>query len=244
MQIHAKRTISVLIVAAAVAALWVVNLRACSNISPSSSRYPKIRASPNFFINVTLLKTGPLRSPVASFWAATNKDSECTYFGSQGGVPTTVVYDFWYPLPLTEVNGVLKGILAYDRFDPGPCGFQYRETSYRYQMPFDVPPSNNDHWLPMISDDPSRMMGNSTEERVDLWCSIYVYSDGEKSQNCGKLRGETYGEHAMISQSQLDAAVAAGMKDPPALIHPNTRSVIIQLHNLDAPDHDLSIRTE
>ena len=48
----------------------------------------------------------------------------------------------------------------------------------------------------------------------------------------------------MISQAQFDAAAAAGMKDAPALIHANTRTLIIQLHNLDAPDHDLGIRTE
>jgi hypothetical protein len=243
MQTRTKIATYLLATVAVVAGLWIVNLRACTNISPGSALFPTIRESPNFFINVTLLKAGALRSPVASYWAATIKDPDCTYLGSAGGVPARVVYDFFYPLPFADVKGVSRGILAYDRFNPGHCWFQYRGTDYRTEMFFDVPlsplsPSNNSGWLPIVSDDSSKL-GESPEERVDLWCTV-----NGKSQYCGDLKVRTFGEHPMISKAQFDAAVAAGMKDPPALIHANTRTLIIQLHNLDAPDHDLGIRTE
>jgi hypothetical protein len=144
-------------------------------------------------------------------------------------VPARLGYSVTVPLSFSGEGTTSHSKFAFDMYEPGLCGYKFMALSYR------VDPGVGATQLPLITykDDPSMPV----EASVDLWCfpapgSTDDWCDTMSAaamQNVGKA--EQYRLPRLPTPEQAAAAKVNGDHEPPALVGPNTRSLIIRVHD-------------
>ena len=212
--------------------LMLCALAACgSNVSPGDEQYPVPNKNPQRPLDITLIQAPSVRAefPVtfyAANWLGTHKD-KCTYSGFGGGVPARVVYTVTVPLLFKARGDALHSNFAFDMFERGFCGYEFRSLEYR------VDP-NLALQLILYKDDPSL----PNEVSVDLWC--YPAMGSANDYSCDSMTAAAMQNTNATAASrrpwlptkeQAATAKANGDKEPPALLGPNTHSLIIRVHD-------------
>jgi hypothetical protein len=204
-----------------------------SNVHPGDQEFPVVRANPQRLLNVTLIRPPAVRAIINVRWAATNYQgpnaAACTFFGTSAGAPSHVRFSIVEPLPVSGQGRVLHGQLAFDKYEPGRCGYEFTTVGYRIL-------SSDDSELELISY--RENLALPAEARVDLWC--YSSPNGDL---CFSLSWALAQISPRITHKEAEIARSNGAKEPPALVRPNTRAVVIQLHDLNGPAPEVAIAT-
>jgi hypothetical protein len=218
------------------AALMLCILAACGrNVGPGDAQYPILNTKPQRTIDITLIEEKSVRPVFRMEWWAKNMkgpyEGTCTFWHPAGGGaigPQRWPYSITVPLSFTNEGGVLRSHFAFDLYEPGLCGYEFIALSYR------VDPGVGATQLPLITykDDPSMPV----EVSVDLWCFPASSTDdwcdtmsAAAIQNVG--RAEQYRIPRLPTPEQAAAAKVNGDHEPPALVGPNTRSLIIRVND-------------
>ena len=204
-------------------------LAACGrNVEPGDAQYPVLSKSPQRPLDITLIQAPTVREQFSVYWYAGNfTNQKCSYSGFSSGAPARVGYSITVPLSFSAGSGALHNMFAFDMYEPGLCGYKfgglsYRSGPYAYSMQ-----------LIQYKDDPSL----PNEASVDLWCFPAL---GPPSQDywCESISAASIQSPPPATQmprlptrEQAAAAKANGDKEPPALVGPNTRSLIIRVHD-------------
>jgi hypothetical protein len=216
-------------------ALILCTLAGCGrNVEPGEAQYPVLNKSPRRPLEITLIQASTVRAQFPVYWYAENShganESKCTYWGSNQGVPARLGYSIMVPVPFSASGGALRSQFAFDMYEPGLCGYKFIALFYR------VDPGYDGSKLDLIQykDDPSL----PSEASVDLWC--YPAGSGSADDWCDSMsaastqnigRAEQYRIPRLPTPEQAAASKANGDKAPPALVGPNTRSLIIRVHD-------------
>jgi hypothetical protein len=217
-------------------ALILCALAACGrNVEPGDAQYPVFNKSPRRILNITLISPPSVKAEFLSDWFAYNSRlyaDKCAYSGFGGGVPADVGYSIMVPLSFSGIGTVLHSKFAFDMYEPGLCGYRFLGLFYGGS-----PASPSQMPLPELityKDDPSL----PDEASVDLWC--YPKMGSAKDYDCDSITAASIQNINaapanrrpwLPTQEQAAAAKANGDNEPPALIGPNTRSLLIRVHD-------------
>jgi hypothetical protein len=219
------------------AAFMMLLVVACGNIQPGDSEFPKVNTDPHLVMDVTVIQPPYMQEPIYVWWTARNRDDlACSYFGgSGGGTPGFGVYMFHEPLQLSGSGGLKHGRLVIDKYEPGRCKYEYLSTVFRISR--DVYDGNG----VLLIDYSYGPKSAPARVRVDLWCnsdsSRANWSCSDRLFHTQPIRADEVG----LTLDQINKAVESGAQDPPVLVGPDTHTLVIQLHDLSRPDHDLAI---
>jgi hypothetical protein len=146
-----------------------------------------------------------------------------------GLFPGPVAYTVITHLSFSGGGGGLHSRFAFDMYEPGLCGYGFYAWFYR------VDPGADSILLHLVEYKDDALL--PVEASVDLWCYPTAGSAGDY---CGSLsaaasqnvsRAEEYRIPGLPTQEQAAAAKANGDRPPPALVGPNTRSLVIRVHD-------------
>jgi hypothetical protein len=205
---------------------------ACSrNVEPGDAQYPVLKKSPQRPLDITLIQAPTVKAGFTVEWyAAYSKganESKCTFSGYDP-FPVRVPYSFTMPLSFVADGAGLHSNFAFDMYEPGLCGYKFVALTYR------VGPQTIPAQLIQYRDDPSL----PNDASVDLWCYPMTGSpvdywcdsmSAASSQNIG--HAEQYRLPRLPTPEQAAAARANGDREPPALVGPNTHSLVIRVHD-------------
>jgi len=210
-------------------------LAACGrNVEPGDAQYPVLNKTPQRPLEITLIQDPNVKADLPVWWYAYDSkganEDKCTYLGFNGGfLPGTVGYSIREHLSFSDNGTRLHSKFAFDMYEPGLCGYRFYAWFYR------VDPGSDSILLQLVEykDDASLPV----EASVDLWCYPSTVSTGDycdsmsaaASQNVN--RAEQYRIPRLPTPEQAAAAKANGDRAPPALVGPNTRSLIIRVHD-------------
>lgn len=199
------------------------------NVEPGDAQYPLLNKSPQRPLEITLIQAPTVREQFSVYWYAGYFTNEkCSYSGFSSGAPARVGYSITVPLSFSSSNGALRSKFAFDMYEPGLCGYKFGGLSYRsgpdaYSMPAQ---------LIQYKDDPSL----PNEASVDLWCfpvlgSTHDYWCESISAASNQSPPPATQMPRLPTREQAAAAKANGDKEPPALVGPNTNSLVIRVHD-------------
>jgi len=130
---------------------------------------------------------------------------------------------------MTRSGNVLHGQLVLDKYLPGDCGWAFAGADYSVL----IGPSGNSSSLLRI--DP-----NNVTARTDMYCR-----NMNKTEFCGSAHGWSSMPDSPITPADYQELLRSGDAHAvPAYIAPSSRSVLIQFHDVDAPDHGRTILSE
>jgi hypothetical protein len=213
------------------AALMLCALAACGwNVGPGDAQYPVLNEKPQRPLDITLIQAPTVKAVFPVYWFAENHQGanyyKCGYWGSAGGVPDHLGYSIMAPLVFSQNDGRPHSKFAFDMYEPGLCGYKFIALFYQ------VDPGYDGSKLELIqyNDDPSL----PSEVSVDLWC-FPVNNGGSAGDWCDTMRAASVNAGAtnprLPTPEQVAAAKANGDKEPPAQVGPNTRSLIVRVHD-------------
>ena len=205
-------------------------LAACGrNVEPGDAQYPVLNQSPQRHLDITLIQAPDVKEQFLVYWYAGNFTNEkCSYSGFSSGAPARVGYSITVPLSFSSSDGALRSKFAFDMYEPGLCGYKFGGLSYRLGPDaYSVPEQ-----LIRYKDDPSL----PNEASVDLWCfpvlgSTQDYWCESISAASNQSPPPATQMPQLPTREQAAAAKANGDMEPPALVGPNTRSLIIRVHD-------------
>ena len=234
-QIHLGNWVSTVIRKSFVIALMLCVLAACKrNVEPGDAQYPVLNKNPQRPLDVTLIQDPTVRADLPVYWRAYNSsggnEDKCTYSGANGGLfPGPVAYSVIDHLSFSGNSDRLQSRFFFDMYEPGLCGYGFYAWFYR------ADPGADSILLHLVEykDDDSL----PAEASVDLWCYPTTGSAGDycdslsaaSSQNVN--RAEQYRISGLPTPEQASVAKANGDRQPPALVGPNTRSLVIRVHD-------------
>ena len=205
-------------------------LAACGrNVEPGDAQYPVLNQSPQRPLDITLIQAPTVSEQFSVYWHAGYFTNEkCSYSGFSSGAPARVGYSITVPLSFSTSDGALRSKFAFDMYEPGLCGYKFGALSYRVGPDaYSVPEQ-----LIRYKDDPSL----PNEASVDLWCfpvlgSTQDYWCESISAASNQSPPPATQMPRLPTREQAAAAKANGDKEPPAPVGPNTRSLIIRVHD-------------
>lgn len=215
--------------------LIVCSLAACGkNVAPGDAQYPVLNKHPQRLLTITLIQDPTVRAVFPVRWEATKlqraNESACTYSGMAGGGPSPVSFHVDDFLIFNNSGSEVHTQFAFDKYEPGLCGYSFTALFYRIDPSSDPLKSR----LIQVTDDPNLPETAS----VDLWCFPV---DTSTEDWCDSMRAasiqsppskpEQYRIPGLPTPEQAAAAKANGDKEPPALVGPNTRSLVIRVHD-------------
>jgi hypothetical protein len=209
-------------------------LTACGlNVEPGDTQYPVLNKSRKRSLDITLIQAPRVQAIFPVRWYGEDSHSherDCTYWGSAQGVPARLGYSITVPLLFTGAGTTSQSQFAFDMYEPGLCGYKFVDLFYR------VDPGYDGLKLDLILYKDNHSLPNETS--VDLWC--YPVGSGSAEDWCDSMRAasiqninraEQYRIPRLPTPEQAAAAKANGDMEPPALVGPNTRSLIIRVHD-------------
>jgi hypothetical protein len=215
------------------ASLMLCSLAACGwNVGPGDDQYPVLNKNAQRPLDVTLIQAPTVRAVFPVYWYADYWEAnqgKCTYWGSSRGVPARLGYSIMVPLSFNGSGKVLHSKFAFDMYEPGLCNYKFIALDYRAVPRFGG--SNSE--LIQYKDDPSL----PNEVSVDLWCypdmgSVEDDCDSIFAASVQNINAAAANRRPWLpTPEQAAAAKANGDKEPPALVGPNTRSLIIRVHD-------------
>lgn len=129
---------------------------------------------------------------------------------------------FNVPVNLTLSGGVYRGTFATDRFEPGGCNWQFAGLGYETRNPA--------AYGGILLRYAQRLGPDAV--RLDIWCARVPLSK-DHPEFCNSLQFLANG-HYGASPDTLAAAPEDERGDAEATIGPNTRTVIVEFHDVDA----------
>jgi hypothetical protein len=193
-------------------------LAACSrNVEPGDPNYPIANPHPTQIVDLSIIDPSFIKLEVRAGYEG-SEEARCSY---QLGLGVPRPYSVAEPLPMTRSGNVLHGEVILDKYLPGDCGWSFAGVDYAVT----TGPLGNSSALLRI--DP-----NQVTARTDMYCRKI---DG--TEFCGSALGWSSMPNSPITRADYDALALSGDAHAvPAYITPSTRSVLIQLHDVDAPD--------
>jgi hypothetical protein len=203
-------------------------LAACgTNVHPGDPEYPVARANPTHVLDVSLIEPPSVKASINAAWATSTGLTEgaCVYWRIHGGAPVRTGFSITEPLTIGD-NG--HGRLVIDRFEPSRCAYKFMGVFYGV-------PATQDHALELASykDDAN----SPSLVRIDLWC-YKPSSSTNLDESCGPFDASSV---QTLTREKIIQAVAEGSHTPPVLVGPQTRSIMVQVHDLDQLDHVAAI---
>ncbi len=158
------------------------------------------------------------------------------------GVPRQ--YSVIPPLELTRQGDTYRGEVAIDRYVPGRCGWGFAGMWYF------VPSTNTELQRELFFYDGD--VNKPAESRMDIWCHKWADLDPKQPPDCSSIdafKAATSNSNSeavkVLPMSLYDDIVARGGRNgPPIRVGTESRSIVIQFHDMDAADGGRSIRTE
>jgi hypothetical protein len=196
----------------------VLTLYGCQkNVAPGDPDYPIASDHPTQVVDLTIIDPASTKLEFNVSYAGWG-GGRCTY---QRAGEVSAPYSVVEPLLMTRSADVLRGQVILDKFLPGRCGWAFVGAFYKTAIG-----SNTTYELLRV--DPSKVT-----PRADVYCEKDV--DGSAICNSALVWSQML--KGPITKLQYDALVLSGSANPaPAYIATGTRSVLIQFHDLDAPD--------
>jgi hypothetical protein len=200
-------------------------LTACSrNVEPGDPDYPIASSHPTQIVDLTIVDPPSIKLEFKVGYTGWG-GGRCSY---EWGGASSRPYSVAEPLLMARSGNVLHGQVILDKYYPGDCGWTFAGVFYKLA-------SDPGQSQEVILIDPSRVT-----PRKDDYCKT---EDGVTS--CGDAAGWSLMRNGPITKADYDAIAASGVAHgTPAYISPSTRSVLIQFHDLDAPDRGRTILSE
>ena len=185
-----------------------VALGGCNNVHPGDAQYPILNTKPKRTLDITLIEEQSVRPVFRMTWWAENQkgtyEGTCTYWHAGGGGvlgPERWGYSITVPLLFSNEGGDLHSHFAFDLFEPGYCGYEFRDLTYN------IDPSFGGSFLSLIKykDDPTLPQ----VVNVDVWCR---HMKEQSEDAC-----DTYSTQAKTRMA-------------PVSVGPNTSSLIVSVH--------------
>ena len=226
-----------------IAALVILSAGGCTrakhaeNVKPGDADYPVANPHPVEIIELTVIIPASLKVQLSQGYIAqsvggsVDSGPHCAY------IQTMSQARFQYSVaPELQLNRIgadsFSGQIILDRYLPGWCSWGFTAAWYR------IGDRREDELLRV--DHPERSTGNS---RIDLWCLRHPKRDPRIPDACMDIRAIQLQFPEEISAATLAQIVASGGGgDVPIFIAPGLKSLLIQFHDLAAPDRDLAIR--
>jgi hypothetical protein len=227
----------------AITALIILSISGCTrakhseNVKPGDADYPVANPHPVDIINLTVIIPASIKVQLFQGYTARSAGGSvedgphCAYIQtmSQARIP------YWIT-PALELNQIaadtFSGQAILDRYMPGWCSWGFAGAWYRE--------GNRDKSELLRVDRPQASTGTS---RIDLWCLRHPKRDPRIPDACMDIRAIQLQFPEEISAATLAQIVASGGGgDVPIFIAPGLKSLLIQFHDLAAPDRDLAIR--
>jgi hypothetical protein len=207
------------------------------NVKQGDADYPVANPHPVDIIKLTVIIPASLKVQLSQGYTAhggggsVEDGPHCAYIQtlSQARIP------YWIT-PALELNQIaadtFSGQVILDRYLPGWCKWGFAGAWYRE--------GNRDKSELLRVDRPHASTGNS---RIDLWCLRHPKRDPRIPDACLDIRAIRSQFPEEISAATLAQIVASGGGgEVPIQIAPGLQSLVIQFHDLAAPDRDLAIR--
>jgi len=128
------------------------------------------------------------------------------------------------PVKLTRTGNSYVGALAIDRFLPGHCDWRFVGAGYETRDPAA-------YGGVLLRYDDRR--DGPAAVRLDIWCAQARRGDPSHPELCGSLKFLASFQ-GVISPERLAAAPEDERGDSEATIGPNTRTVVVEFHDVDA----------
>jgi hypothetical protein len=204
----------------------ILLLTACDrNVEPGDRDYPIAYSHPQQVVQVAIVDPPSIKLQFIVGYEGWG-GGKCSYqWGGAGSRPYSVAE----PLLMTRSGDVLHGQVILDKFFPGDCGWAFAGVFYKTVL-------NSDTTYELLRVDPSKITA-----RTDAYCQ----HDADGSAVCNDALVWSQMRNGPITKVEYDALVLSGSTHfAPAYIAPGTRSVLIQFHDLDAPDRGRTILSE
>jgi hypothetical protein len=142
------------------------------------------------------------------------------------GLAVTAPYVLHLQVPMARNGDSYAGAVTVDRYLPGRCKWQFVDLT------LDVDGSGLE---PFPFAHTGNQPGESTDNQLDIWCTRKLKLFPNQTVACGDLRALTVRFLEQIPLTLIDSIKTRGeARDGPVIIGPNTRSLTIRFHDLDA----------
>jgi len=207
------------------------------NVNQGDADYPVANPQPVDIIKLVVIIPASVEAQLSQGYIArsvggsVDSGPHCAY------IQTMSQARFQYGVtPALDLNRVatdtFSAQIALDRYLPGWCNWGFAGAWYK------VGERREDELLRV--DHPERSTGKG---RIDLWCLRHPKRDPRIPDACMDIRAIRSQFPEELSAATLAQIVASGGGgEVPLFIAPGLQSLVIQFHDLAAPDRDLAIR--
>jgi hypothetical protein len=214
-----------------------------SNVKPGEADYPVENPDPKQVIPVTIIAPPGIKLTylvgygARNLGEAVNSGKECWY--SMGLGPTRT-YSVTVPFEGHSSGEVLHTKLIIDKYEPGRCDYRFAGIYWMQQDQWPLPSSLEQLLLFDAQKAPS-----TPDARADIWCMNIKAVDGSRiTLTCSGLAAHHAYDHSVVPPEEIGPLTASGVYELPSFFGPATRSIVIQVHDMRAPDHGRTVRSE
>lgn len=198
-------------------------LPACSSgsteVHPGDPDYPADNPHASALVEFTATVPSTLHPVFSTAYLASARACQRTI---GGGVQTPLGFDA--PLHLTQSQNTYRGTFAIDRFQPGNCEWRFVGMGYETRDPAA-------YGGPLLRYD--ERPGRPASVRLDIWCARAPRISPSHPRLCGSLKFLASFQ-GIVSPETLSAVPASVHADSDAQIGPDTRTVVVEFHDIDA----------
>jgi|HubBroStandDraft_1064217.scaffolds.fasta_scaffold43234_2 hypothetical protein len=208
------------------------------NVKPGDADYPAENPHPVDVIKLTVIIPASIKARLMQGYTthrgggSVDSGPPCAYIQTNSQARTQ--YGIAPALELTQMAAdSYSGEVVLDRFLPGLCEWGFAGAWYRIG-------GDRDEAELLRVDRPERSTGNS---RIDLWCLRRPKRDPRIPDTCmdiHEIRAQFPEEISATTLAEIEAS--GGGSAVPMYIAPGLQSLVIQFHDLAAPNRDLALR--
>jgi len=200
--------------------IWLLACGSTDNaeVHPGDPQYPAENRHASAIVEFTALVPSTLHPVFSIGYLGLAPACRRTIGGGAASSPA----GFDVPLNLTRSGGASRGTFATDRFEPGSCNWQFAGLGYQTRDP-----AAYGGVLLRYADRPG-----PDAVRLDIWCKRVPLAK-DHPEFCNSLRFLA-DAHYGVSPERLAAAPEDERGDSEATIGPNTRTVVVEFHDVDA----------
>jgi hypothetical protein len=202
-------------------------LFACSRdvsleVKPGESGYPEENLHPTQIVQITAILPRTLSVMVRAGYSVSSNYPACQ---RRVGLAVSAPIGLNIPIQLSGSGESYRGTVVVDQFEPGMCGWQFAGVGFTSEKP-----SSEGALIARYDgrkDDPQGYT-------LDIWCKNAARQNPQRPEFCFSLKFlETF---PGLIAPDLVASVPERERDNagPARIGPNTRSITVLFHDLDA----------
>jgi hypothetical protein len=207
------------------------------NVKPGDADYPAENPHPVDVIKLTVIIPASIKAQLMQGYAAhhgggsVDSGPPCAYI--QTNSQARIQYGIAPALELTRMAAdSFSGQVVLDRFLPGWCKWGFAGAWFRI--------GDREEAELLRVDAPERSTGKS---RIDLWCLRHPKRDPRIPDACAGIRDVRQQFPEEISAATLaEIEAGGGGGEVPMYIAPGLQSLVIQFHDLAAPNRDLALR--